>query len=60
MAQPDGRPDVSAWILGLAGLLSAMLAWQGFRDGDWRAVGVTEIQVLVVAAAAWLGLRRRA
>jgi len=50
-------PGVRRWIPILAAVFSALLAWQGVRTGDWRAVAVSEVQVLVVAAAAWIGLR---
>ncbi len=50
-------PGVRRWVPVLAAVISALLAWQGVRTGDWRAVVVSEVQVLVVAAAAWIGLR---
>jgi len=48
---------VRRWIPLLVAAISALLAWQGVRTGEWRAVAVSEVQVLVVAAAAWIGLR---
>ncbi|MFM7734665.1 MAG: hypothetical protein ACKPBU_01610 [Alphaproteobacteria bacterium] len=59
MARGEEDPDsgVVRWIPILAVAVSALLAWQGVRGGNWRGVVVTEIQVLVVAAAAWVGLR---
>ncbi|MFM8409776.1 MAG: hypothetical protein ACKOCT_05815 [Alphaproteobacteria bacterium] len=55
--EEDPDPGVVRWIPILAVAVSALLAWQGVRRGNWRGVVVTEIQVLVVAAAAWVGLR---
>lgn len=49
--------SVQRWIPILAAAVSALLAWQGIRTGNWRGVIVTEVQVLAVAVAAWLGLR---
>ncbi len=48
---------MARWIPGLAAVLSAILLFEGWRGGEWRAVAVTEVQVLAVAAAAWFGLR---
>ena len=54
---PGRLPFVARWIPGLAAVLSAILLFEGWREGEWRAVAVTEVQVLAVAAAAWFGLR---
>jgi hypothetical protein len=56
-SQVGAEPSVARWIPGLAAVLSAILLFEGWRGGEWRAVAVTEVQVLAVAAAAWFGLR---
>ena len=49
------RPDQVALIL--AGVVSLLVVYAGFESGNWRGVLITEVQVLAVAAAAWVGLR---
>ncbi|MBU6283477.1 hypothetical protein KGQ64_14660 [bacterium] len=56
-ANPGAGAGVRRWICVLGAGLSLLLAWQGIRTGEWRAVVVSEVQVLVVAAAAWIGFR---
>jgi cation transport ATPase len=49
--------STSWWVLAVAAAITAMLAFAGATTGEWRAVLVTEVQVVVVASAAYLGLR---
>ena len=59
MTHPKRAPHSSAgvWVLAAAGVISAMLVYTGFTSGDWRGVVVTEVQVLVVSAVTWIGIR---
>lgn len=47
----------STWALVAVGAVTLLLLYAGATSGNWRGVVVTEIQVLVVGAAAWYGLR---
>lgn len=57
MADGEPRESATRWILGATALVTALLVREGALGGDWRAVAVTEVQVLAVAAACWIGLR---
>ena len=46
------------WVLVATGTLTALLLYTGLRDGEWRGVIVSEVQVLAVGLAAYWGLTR--
>jgi hypothetical protein len=50
-------PSATWWVVGLTAVISAMLVYTGVTTGEWRGVVISEIQVLVVAAATWVGVR---
>lgn len=49
---------VGLWVGGVALAVTALLVRAGWRTGEWRGAAVSEVQVLVVAAVTYLGLRR--
>jgi len=63
MAKKDKKPAApkgvrpATWALVATAGVTLLLLYAGATSGNWRGVVVTEIQVLVVGAAAWYGLR---
>ncbi|HZR79774.1 MAG TPA: hypothetical protein VFD92_01670 [Candidatus Binatia bacterium] len=60
MARPARTaPSATAswWVVAAAAVISGMLAYVGFTTGEWRGVAITEVQILVVAAVTYVGLR---
>jgi hypothetical protein len=47
----------STWALLVTGGVTLLLVYAGVQTGNWRGVVITEIQVLVVGAVSWYGLR---
>ena len=47
----------SSWALIAPGAATVLLLYAGFSTENWRGVWVSEVQVLAVGGAAWLGLR---
>jgi hypothetical protein len=56
-AKEEGRERVGLWVGGVAAAITALLLYAGWTTGEWRAVVVSEVQVLVVAAVTYFGLR---
>lgn len=54
---PEKGLAPASWALVAVGAVSLLLLYAGLAWGNWRGVVVSEIQVLVVGAAAWYGLR---
>lgn len=50
-------PRLGLWVGAVTGALTLLLLRAGWTTGDWRGVVVSEVQVLVVAAITYLGLR---
>jgi len=57
LASDAGTARVGLWVGGVAAAITALLLHAGWTTGEWRAVLVSEVQVLVVAAVTYLGLR---
>lgn len=55
-AAPKGIRPATWALVAMAGV-TLLLVYAGVTSGNWRGVAVSEIQVLVVGAAAWYGLR---
>ena len=53
---PKGLAPATWALVGTAGV-TCLLIYAGVSSGNWRGVLVTQIQVIVVGAAAWYGLR---
>lgn len=51
------EPRIGLWVGGVAFALSVLLIHTGWTTSEWRGVIVSEIQVLIVAAATYYGLR---
>ncbi|MFP6665219.1 MAG: hypothetical protein VCC00_13555 [Deltaproteobacteria bacterium] len=56
-AEAQGRPP-EAWVLPSVVVVSAVVLVTAATTDQWRGAFMTEIQILVVGAAAWWGLRR--
>jgi hypothetical protein len=62
---PERRPQKpkraeltpATWALLIMGGVSLLLVYAGVQTGNWRGVVITEVQVLVVGAVSWYGLR---
>lgn len=54
--EPKGLAPAS-WALIAVGAVTLLLLYAGVTSGNWRGVVVSEVQVIVVGAAAWYGLR---
>jgi hypothetical protein len=57
-AVPEGdqRPP-ETWVLPSVAVVSALVLVTAATTDQWRGAVITEIQILVVGAAAWWGLR---
>jgi hypothetical protein len=51
------EPHVGLWVGGVAFALTVLLVHAGWTTSEWRGVLVSEVQVLIVAAATYYGLR---
>jgi hypothetical protein len=51
------EPRIGLWIGGVAVALTVLLLHAGWTTSEWRGVLVSEVQILIVAAATWYGLR---
>jgi hypothetical protein len=51
---PDPRPRL--WTLGAIVAVTGLVLYAGFTTGEWRGAAVTELQVLVVGAATYIGV----
>ena len=50
-------PSASLWVIAAAAAISGLLVYTGATTGEWHGVIVTEVQVVVVAIATYIGLR---
>ena len=51
---PDPRPRL--WTLGAIVAVTGLVLYAAFSTGEWRGAAVTELQVLVVGAATYVGV----
>ena len=51
------EPRIGLWVAGVAVALTVLLLHAGWTTSEWRGVLVSEVQVLIVAAATYYGLR---
>jgi hypothetical protein len=51
------EPRVGLWVAGVAVALTVLLLHAGWTTSEWRGVVVSEVQILIVAAATYYGLR---
>jgi hypothetical protein len=54
------QPRIGVWVAGVAVALTVLLLHAGWTTSEWRGVLVSEVQVLIVAAATYYGLRGEA
>jgi hypothetical protein len=54
------EPRIGVWVAGVAVALTVLLLHAGWTTSEWRGVLVSEVQVLIVAAATYYGLRGEA
>lgn len=59
--RPRRRAEItpSTWAILVTGGVTLLLVYAGLQTGNWRGVVITEVQVLVVGAVSWYGLRGR-
>jgi len=57
--QKQKRAEITpaTWAVLVTGGVSLLLVYAGVQTGNWRGVVITEVQVLVVGAVSWFGLR---
>jgi hypothetical protein len=55
-AEEGADPRPRLWTLGAVIAVSALVLYAAFTTGEWRGAAVTELQVLVVGAATYVGV----